>query len=303
MKPSLVFLTAALSVFGTAATANACEVSGVGVVGGAVDARYDVFSSSDLAAPVRLTSASNPECAGTLVRLRIVADETDPNAVTNNGLQLSNGATTLAADITDRGGARLGRIGSVGASPVFRLNAAGALDVSELTLTMPRGQRSAPGSYIGRFKILTETLDDGGNVTSSQAESAAVMVDVTASVSLAATTGATLDLGEIQAGGRSLKPLSFRAYANTPYEISITSDNGFTLVRGVSTNTPAIPYTPVLSDVVLPSGEQRSRDFSSPGTAGYKDHILDVEVPNLQLRAAGDYHDYLTVRIRALVTG
>lgn len=299
----IAILTAALAMSVTATSTSACDIGGVNIVGGAIDARYDVFSSADLSTPIRLTSTGDPDCAGVLVRLRIQPDETDPNAA-SGGLRLSNGAAFLRADISDRSGrARLGQASSAGVSPVFRLNATGGLDAGELTLTMPRGQRSPPGSFIGRFQLVTEALGEDGDVVSSQAVSAVVLVEVAPSVSLSAAWGAQLDLGEIRSGGRSLKPLSFRAYANTPYEISIKSDNKFDLVRESAIAGPTIPYVPVLSDTVLPSGSERTREFLSPGNAGYRDHSLDVEVPLMEPRAAGDYHDYLTVEIRAVVTG
>lgn len=299
----IIILTAALAMSAAATRTSACDISGVNVVGGAIDARYDVFSSADLSAPVRLTSTGDPDCAGILVRLSVRPDETDPNAATG-GLRLSNGTAFLTAEISDQSGrARLSQASSAGASPVFRLNAAGGLDAGELTLTMARGQRSPPGSFVGRFQLVTEALGDDGDVVSSRAISAVVLVEVAPSVSLSAAWGAQLDLGEIRSGGRSLKPLGFRAYANTPYEISITSDNNFDLIRESAVAGPTIPYVPVLSDTALTSGSERSREFLSPGNAGYRDHSLDVEVPLMEPRAAGDYHDYLTVEIRAVVTG
>ena len=301
IKTLIAVVVAVVSSSGAARAG--CILEGLHLSGGGVMATYDVFSPSDLVAPLRSTEAGKPECANALIQVRIEPDGL-ASFQRSDDLELTNGSQSLSARIADRAGARtVNALNTASQALVFRLNGAGGMSSGDLSLVVPRGQRVAPGSYVANFRIVVESLDDQGAVSNQGETFASAAVYVEPAVGLSASWGTELDLGRLKAGGRAREPLAFRAYANAPYEIHLRSDNGFGLVRGEGASKSVVPYNPVLSGELLSSGSVRSRSFSTPEKPGYRDHALDIEVPSFPAQPAGEFRDYITVEIRALVTG
>lgn len=289
----------ALLAFG--AEAQACDVSRLTLVGGGVSGRYDPIAATDGVLNFRLNGPADADCAGLRAQISAYVD-VGQTAPANGFLRLENGPATLVSRILDQ----TGRSNTRGTDALFRgtypMDGAGSINPDLLTLRLPRGQSVPPGIYQNRFRLVIEALDAGGAMVDTAEISGLAVVEVGALVSLSASWGTDLDLGEIRSGGRSVAPIRFRAYANTPYEIAVESDNHFQLLKNGDASAERIAYVPVLSDAVLATGEMRTRDFGQP-SSGYRDHSLDVEVPALGVTPAGEYRDFMTVRIRAVVGG
>lgn len=296
---------AALAALGFAlalgAEAQACDVGRLTLVGGGVTGRYDPIAATDTTLNFRLNGPGDLDCAGLRAQVSAYVElgQTTP---ANGYLRLENGGSALVSRILDE----TGRSNTRGTDALFRgvyvMDGGGSLNPELLTLRLPRGQGVPPGVYQNGFRLVVEALDNSGAVVDTAEINGLAVVEVGALVSLSAAWGTDLDLGQIRAGGRSLAPIRFRAYANTPYEISIESDNRFELLHNGDATADRIAYVPVLSDTVLSTGESRKRDFSLPAV-GYRDHNLDVEVPALGAQPSGEYRDYMTVRIHAVLGG
>ncbi len=303
MKRSILMGLSALGLVLTGASqAQACDVSRLTLVGGGVSGRYDPIAASDGVLNFRLSGPADPDCVGMRAQVSAYVD-VGQTAPINGFLRLENGSGALVSRILDQ----TGRSNTRGTDALFRgvyaLDGSGSLNPDLLTLRLPRGQSVAPGVYQNRFRLVIEALDADGEVVDTAELSGLAVVEVGALVSLSAAWGTDLNLGEIRAGGRSQAPIRFRAYANTPYEIAVESDNDFELVKGgEAASADRIAYVPVVSDTVLPTGETREVDFAQP-SGGFRDHSLDVEVPALSATPAGEYRDFMTVRIRAVVGG
>lgn len=294
-------LAGALAALVFAGQSQACDIGRLTLTGGGVSGRYDPIAPTDAEYPFTLNGPNDPDCAGVRVRISAYPDITQTPAA-NGFLRLENGSSLLVSRILDE----TGRSNTRGTDALFRgtyaLDGSGSVDSDLLHLRLARGQGVPPGTYQGRFRLVIEQLDSSGGVVDSAEIPGLATIDVGALVSLSAAWGTDLDLGVIRSGGRSLAPIRFRAYANTPYEIAIESDNDFELVRGAGPDADRIDYVPVLSGATLNDGDVREQDYVQP-SGGYRDHTLDVEVPVLPTRPAGEYRDYMTVRIRAQVSG
>ena len=290
----LAIVAAAAALISASSASAECDVSRL--VGNAVQisAIYDGFSPSDTTVPLLAPVPSDADCANK--RIAYEFSSFDGRALTPNGFELRSGSGALSAEI----------VGDAAVNPVSRggkfeysFNAASASSPSSLRLSFPRGQRVASGLYEGQLRVAAVAIDENGAEQYRRDDIIAVSVRVPPSVSLSAAWGTELYLGELSANGRAREPLKFRAYANTRYEIILTSDHSFGLIRPLQTESASISYIPMLSGVELTSGSERMAGFDTPPlTTGFSDHTLDVVVPALALRPAGEYEDFITVTIR-----
>ena len=91
--------------------------------------------------------------------------------------------------------------------------------------------------------------------------------------------------------------VTFDAYANIAYELSLSSDNDFNL-RQRDGHQGGIAYKPVVDDNVV-SVAQAQIDYAAPrGEDSRRRHKLNVVVPAIGNAAAGRYRDFLTVTIK-----
>lgn len=280
-----------------AASAEGCDLRSVSVVGGQITAVYDSFSSNDQSIPVRLSSSSGGNCAGDRVALRI--EPVDGRSVLpDGGLTLSNGTETLHAQLLNASQSQIVSQRAQSSGSDARLDATGGFTLGDLRLILNAGQKPAPGTYWAQIKIIIEVPGSSGGPPSVSEAIVSIQVSVQASVMLSAAWGTDLDLGTLTANGQSDRPIRFRAYANTPYDIVLTSDNGFDLRQGAD-KASAIAYNPVVDDQEITGGSTRQKPFDRPrSAAGFRDHRLNVLVPALAARPAGEYEDVITVAIR-----
>ena len=105
-------------------------------------------------------------------------------------------------------------------------------------------------------------------------------------VGLAAASGSELSLGELGDQDRALSNVTFDAYANVAYELSLSSDNEFNLRRGDAT-AGGIAYRPVVDDSVISTGDARV-DYAMPGGQdNRRRHRMNVVVPAVGDALAG----------------
>lgn len=291
---NLAIVAAATGMILASSASAECDVSRL--VGNAVQisAVYDGFSPSDTTVPLLAPVPSDADCANK--RIAYEFSSFDGRALTRDGFQLRSGSGTLSAEII--GDAAVNAVSREGKFE-YSFNGASALSPSSLRLSFPRGQRVTSGLYEGQLRIAAIAIDENGAEQYRRDDIIAVSVRVPPNVSLSAAWGTELDLGELSANGRAREPLKFRAYANTRYEIILTSDNAFGLTKPLQNRSASISYIPMLSGVELSSGSDRMAGFETPPlTSGFTDHTLDVVVPELPLRPAGEYEDFITVTIR-----
>jgi len=174
---------------------------------------------------------------------------------------------------------------------------------SSFYFLVARGQVVSPGEYRAPL-IAEERLDNGNNPPGENVVSAFELIIVVGpAVGLAPAIGTEVDLGELSANDTADNPVQFDAYANVDYELEILSDHGFQLLRGGQAGSEAIDYSPLLDSVPLPTAAPR-RDFDRPlGEDSRRRHTLNVDVPSISGKPAGDYEDVLTVQISAKVGG
>jgi len=290
-----IFVGVALLGGASAARAD-CDIGQLAAVTGVVSLDYDGFSTSDASAPILSRAVGNADCAGVRVTFEFFSED-GRLLRSGEGLELRSGGENLLASLSGQGQSA-SVIARQGMTEV-RLNGVGAPPLNSLNLVIPRGQRVPPGVYQGQFKLVTEALDEDGAPISRSESFVTVAANVQPSVGLSAAWGTELDLGTISSDARAVTPLRFRAYANTRYEIVLTSDNDFNLVRpGRSFGLPIV-YSPILSGETLSEGAERGVNYAAPPSiGGFTDHTLNVVVPALVLRPAGDYEDFITVTIR-----
>lgn len=277
------------------AAAEGCDIRSISVVGGQISANYDSFSSGAQSVPVRLSSSLSGDCAGQRVSFRI--EPLGGRSLAPDGsLILSNGADELIAQVRNenQSGSVSGR--SLSAATTIQLDGAGGFSLGDLLLILRGGQKPAPGTYQAQIKLVVESARPHGGPAAVETI-VTITVVVAPSVMLSASWGTDLDLGTIAANGQADKPLRFRAYANMPYEIVLTSDNAFGLRRSHRSGE-GIAYIPIVDDTQLSQGAAREKQFARPSMSGFRDHRLNVVVPALAARAAGDYEDVITVSIR-----
>lgn len=288
--PCFAALIATVAVIPGSATAE-CVISSIGVAGGRLSADYDGLSPSPLTLNVPLMVVANDDCRRGDVAVRILPDGAGAQSIGSNILLQSSDAVLQANLRTGQASQPHPSAAEVGDKAAnIHLGASGSGLDSEIVLSIPAGQDVPPGDYTLRVRVAAgEALRRGDPLD--------IVVRVKPFVGLAAASGTTLDLGVLNDGAQAPTPITFRAYANTPYRIELLSDNGWKLQRGRSA-TGGIDYDPILSGVpVGGSGERvaRYRNVAS-GSEAIQFNARVGDVPRV---AAGRYSDWVTVRIAA----
>lgn len=301
MLTKLLFGSAIAAVMPALAIAQTCDLQAVSVIGGQISANYESFASADQSVPIRLSPSSAVACSGQHIHFRL--EPIDGRSLGADGsINLSNGSDTLVAQFRTENEARSVSSGNAidGAGP--QLRGLAAFSLGDLLLILRSGQRPAPGIYQAQVKLVIETSGNSGTAPSKHDTVISIQVVVQPNVMLSAAWGTDLNLGEIASNGQAIKPLRFRAYANTPYDLVLTSDNGFGLRQGAVIGSD-IAYTPVLDNGLLRgSSSVREKRFIQPtNQSGFRDHLLDVVVPMLGSHSAGKYEDIITVSIQPTV--
>ena len=138
-----------------------------------------------------------------------------------------------------------------------------------------------PGDY--RAPLLAEErLDNGNNPQGDNVITPFdLIITVGPAVGLAPAIGTRIDLGELSANDTAVAPVQFDAYANVGYELHVTSDHDFELLRGGKTGDASIAYSPLFDSAALPVSDPR-RDFDRPlGTDSRRRHSLNAQVPSV----------------------
>lgn len=302
MRVSHYAIAAAALAFGTSAAEAACTLTSFQIGNGQVFGSYDPFEATSNPVNVPIESSGSGGCAGDRVQLTLEADPSTPFAV-NGTIQLQSGGDTLLAKLGDSSGRPINSLFSGGRSSAsLSLGATGDIRSGDLKLILPPGQQVPPGTYSARL-IATATVSDGNGGKSTESRAPfGIWVTVVPAVGLAAGSSTTLDLGTIHDGGSAQRPVSFRAYANTGYRLTLSSDNNFALTQNGARNGARIAYVPMLGQKeVTPSAA--GTFFADPGSKGSREHMLNVTVPHVGRPPAGTYSDYITVEISADVAG
>ncbi len=274
---------------------NRCELRALAVRGGNVTGSYNPLEAQAAEVPFAITVTSEG-CSRNAVPLKIEADASNPRAVSGSAIRLTSGPNVLEGVLSSTGRANSG-------------NAALVADVSDgtadtnLYFLVPAGQQVPPGTYRARLKA--SVLPNGGSGNGSRSADAAFDIAITVApvIGLAAGGGMVLDLGELVAGDRAVTPAQFRAYANVAYSLSFTTDYGYRLRLNSQQADPNIPYAVIFDNQHRLTSNGASVGLGRPGSTGFTQHSMNVEVPQLPLRPAGTYRDFITVEIRATVSG
>jgi hypothetical protein len=226
-------LAAAALAFGGGGANAACTLTSIRVSNGQVFGSYDPFEAAAHPVTVPLESSGAGTCAGDHVQLTLEADLSTPFAL-DGTIQLRSGGNTLLARLGDSSGRPVNNLFSGGRSSAsLRLGATGDIRLGDLTLILPPGQQVPPGTYSARLIATAVIKDDESGKESSRAAPFGIPVRVVPAVGLAAGSSTMLDLGTLRDGGSAQQPVSFRAYANTGYRITISSDQFFLLTGNV----------------------------------------------------------------------
>lgn len=281
------FLIAAIAMGASApclAAANDCRVDALDIQPDAVTALYDPFDATPVSEEFRVTLRTS-ECPSNR-NLFLTIDAVNPNSFDGRVIRLWNDSNDiLVARVSDRSNSQGGR-----QLDTFNLKEG----LTPLYLLIERGQVVRPGLYRASMRAFA-TLNQGNN-TPQVGQPFEVLVTVAPAVGLAAASGSELDLGELSDQDRAVSSVTFDAYANVAYELSLSSDNDFNLRRG-GTMIGGIAYRPVVDDNMVSTARARV-DFASPhGEENRRRHRLNVVVPQIGDAAAGRYRDYLTVTI------
>lgn len=255
--------------------------------------QYDPFNAAATQQQSNVDVRTTDSCPNRNIFLQFTSDDpgvTDGHVITATG----PGGITVQATLTSRTSNNGG-----GNDDTFNVKAG----IQTLYFLVERGQVVPPGDYVAPM-IAEERLDNGNNppgenvVTPFQ-----LIIRVNPAVGLAPAIGTEVDLGELSNNDTATNPVQFDAYANVDYELEILSDHDFNLLRGGQTGGAAIGYSPLLDAAALPASDPR-RDFDRPlGQDSRRRHTLNVQVPSIAGKPAGNYEDVLTVQISAKVGG
>lgn len=274
-----------------AAQGQRCTV--VALSGLGLNTSYNPMDAGPTEAALSLT-IEHEGCGNRSLPLRFENSVASSNVVQGTTLSLrpTGGASTdvLVGELSD---GRPGR-GAI----TLDLSRGGNPTVADLRLILPAGQRVSPGVYSAT--VNARILPNGiGTEDGSRFATLTITVRVSPIIGLAAATATELFIPEIRPGATSREPVGFRAYANVPYRLTITTDYGMRMRRSPTEADPSIPYALTVDDrTVATSGA--AVDFGLPGVDGFRPHRLDVRVPaGLPLPPAGSYADTITVEISA----
>jgi hypothetical protein len=302
MKVRHYVIAAAAMAFGTSAAHAECRLTSFRVANGQVFARYDPFEGSANPVNVPLDSSGNADCRGDRLRLTLEADPSTPFAL-DGTIQLRSAGDTLQAKLGDSSGRPINSAFSGGRpSASLQLGATGDIRSGDLTLILPPGQQVPPGTYTARLIATAQIIGDQGQQGASTETSFSISVTVVPAVGLAAGSDTVLDLGTIRDGDSAQRPVSFRAYANTGYRLTLSSDHDFALTLDGSKKGARIAYVPMLGQQEVNPGPGGIA-FADPGSSGFRKHDLNVKVPHVGRPPAGAYSDYIPVEISADIAG
>jgi hypothetical protein len=276
----------------------ACSLGQITVPG--LSSLYDPFDATFQPLSRIATLHTAGDCNGASVQLSLAPTPYSPQV--GQKVLLRGNGTTLVATVTINNHATpvTPRGGSFAANPLL-LQAGSSGEIS-LNLDLDPGQIAPPGYYDAQLLLQASAVVNG---KAQQLENTLnIGVNVKPSVRLATGSGnLSIDLGELKAGTIG-GPVSFNAYSNVDYVLSMHSDHGF-LLTSQQHGDRGIPYEAMLQDavdVVTTKGAQpliKAR-FAVPAT-GLRHHWLRVKVNPFSNLGAGQYSDVLTVEISARV--
>lgn len=275
-------------LLGTASTAHAagndCRVDAPDFQPDVVTASYDPFDAAPVSQEFQI-EVRTQDCPSNR-NLVLTVDSPDPNNYDGRVIRLTNGSgEALLAQLSDRSSSQGGRAND-------RFNVKQGL--TALYLQIERGQVVRPGLY--RASMRAFAAPNQGESTRQIGQPFNLVVKVEPAVGLAAGSGSELNLGELTDQARAPSNITFAAYANVGYQLSLSSDNDFQLRR--QGEGAGIAYRPIIDDNVVSAG-QTHLDYSSPsGKQNRRNHRLNVVVPTVGDATAGRYRDYLTVTIK-----
>jgi hypothetical protein len=286
----LTLAGAALAAPTAAYADNDCAVLAPSVQPDPVTATYNPFdavaTNRDFSVDVRTVDCPEKE------EFFLTIDSPDVGVTDGENIVLTGpGGETLTAIISDRSG-----VNGNGQNDRFNVKQG----IATLYVQLSRGQIVSPGVY--RAPMRATTMLNNGNNTPHEDQLFDVIVTVGPVVGLAPATGTELDLGELEAGDSAVTPVTFDAYANVDYELSVSSDYAFNLRRNGNPSLEGAGYVPVLDGTALAVSDAEA-DFSRPTVDFHRRHELNVQVPSVNGLPAGDYEDVLTVQISAKVGG
>ncbi|GAA4013043.1 hypothetical protein GCM10022280_08910 [Sphingomonas swuensis] len=268
---------------------NGCAVQAPAIQPQTVIVTYDPFDAATANSDflIRLDTVGCPPNRNLFLEL----DPVDPTQSDGTSIRFagSGGSSLLAAISDQRGGQGHGR------DDFFNVTAGS----ETFYLVVPRGQIVPPGDYRAQVRAAVR-LNNGRGEPEAQTPFE-IVIRVGAAIGLVPAIGRGLDLGELRDGDRADTPVTFDAYANVPYRLTVRSDFGYVLRRGGLATSSGPAYLPQLdSDLLTTSAPQR--DFPlPPANLWRRRHSLDVQVPSIAGQQAGTYRDYLTVEIGALL--
>lgn len=248
---------------------------------------YDPFAASLTARDFSLRIETAGCSASRNVFLEI--DPVDPSQIDNVQVRLTNGSATLLATLSrSPGGVPHGR------DEFYNVTAGG----QTFYVNIPRGQVVQPGEY--RAAMIANARLSSGTREVPVAAAFAIVVQVGAAIGLVPVTGSRLDLGELADGRTAAEAMTFDAYANVPYTLTVRSDLGYVLRRGGVAGAAGPAYQPMLDGSALAGGALPARDYALPPMSlNRRRHALNARVPSIAGQAAGTYRDVLTVEISA----
>jgi hypothetical protein len=294
MRPVRMMLFAAAMVAPAAAYAdNDCQALAPQVEPSPVIVHYDPFNAAATQQDFNVDVRTNTSCPNRNIFLQVDSDNpgvTDGHVITATG----PGGITIQATLTNRSSNN-----GAGRGDTFNVKSG----IQSLYFVVERGQVVPPGDYHAPL-IAEERLDNGNNPPGENVVAAfELIITVGPAVGLAPAIGTQIDLGELSNNDTAAAPVQFDAYANVDYELEIVSDHDFNLLRGGQAGGAAIAYAPLLDSAALPTSAPR-RDFDRPlGVDSRRRHTLNVNVPSIAGKPAGEYEDVLTVQISAKVGG
>jgi hypothetical protein len=273
-----------------AAAADPCAVSAVSVEGGDVTLSYDPFTPIGSDVLLVLHAQTAGDCEGQALEIVIAPDLSNP---TPTALLLFNGSDSLRLGVFDRNNRPAMAPGGLAFTPGraarVPLNGAGEVSSADaLQLAIEPGQAARAGEYRARARALVRVAG-GQDVASVPFD---VVASVMPSVGLAAAGDMHLDLGEIDAGASA--HTRFVAYANTDYELSVSSDHDWAVI---GPNGARVPYDLTISGRPVLHQVSSGLAFGRPTSTGRRVHDMVASVTEFHRAVAGNYIDFVTIEI------
>lgn len=305
MKAHLIGMTAlATALVGGQAQAapDACTLTGLNAP--SFSATYDPFDDSFSPLQVTVNGFTHGDCNAAKVQLAITPS---PNEVQGVGTQvkLRQGSSVLLGTIQANG--PLNQIVNAPATfssspPAFALGSGNNLG-GGFEINLALNQIVPPGNYRATLLLVARVTNKKEPIIQKDVP-LNLNVNVQPSVRLATGSGTlSIDIGELTKGATG-GPVNFDAYANVNYNLVITSENDFYLLRrNGKGHDDGVPYQPTLRGKSSVEGRNGDSDgktirFTMSGD-GIRHHALSVKVGEVANLPAGIYSDIMTVKISA----